>query len=1033
MKQKNKLLHVSIRFMLLIVFIIVNVSTYAQVSRTITGLIKDKTGEPIIGATIAEKSTTRGTITDFDGHFTLKGVTSNSELTISYIGFNTKVIKVGNKNHFVIVMTEDTQSLDEVVVVGYGVQRKSDLTGAVASVKADDVLQTTPTSNVADALQGRMSGVSISNNGDPSQESTIRIRGINSITGSSNPLVVIDGFIGGTLNSLNPSDIKSIEVLKDASATAVYGSRGANGVILVTTKTPSKDKLTINFNAFVNLKTTIKNPDSLSPAQCAELANAYGQEYYSSYGKPTVSYYTDEQIADYKSGKTGYNYVDNVFNDIAVNQNYDLSISGAGEKSTYLASVSYKEAKGVIKNSNSKSVNYRLKVDSQLKSWMKMGVNIWGIYNEHSGPRMTQYDNLMLKTLTSTGLTGPYNEDGTYNNVLPIGGGPAYNPIGLINEIDAQNRSLRNHLQAYLNFNILEGLTFRTQFGIAFKNTLNTTSSNEASYDFFKNAQTLAKSSSTWEYSWLNTNTLNYVKEFNEDHRINATAVFEQSYSNNYNFAASAYDLTFERLGSDALNYSNRQEGDSYRYINTLLSGLFRINYVFKNRYMLTASLRADGSSRLHDKWDYFPSMALAWNIKQEAFMEDNDVISQFKLRAGYGSVGNQAIGAYRTVSQMQSVVNSDGSVSYVVGRPAAPDLKWEKNNQINIGTDFGFLNNRLTFSIDWYDKRSKDVLMEVQQPAHTGWNDLLKNACEIRNIGIELTMSADPYASKEFSWHTDVTLSHNRGTFESIPTATRMQNLGTKYEDTVMKMIEGERIGSFWGFVNEGVWKTTDVTKEVTVIKNGVEKTGTYESIYKVVPGQERLKDMNMDGTYNEKDKTIIGNGQPLLNWGWNNTFTYKQFDFALFVIGMHGFDIYNSTNHFSYANSSGIPGQVDVITPNPELLDRWTPDHEDTNIPGFIHPNKSVKAFNSRFVEKGDFVKVKSITAGYTLPQSICNILSINKLRVYASIQNPFLFTGYNGMDPEATLNKPLTSGVDWGTYPNGRNYLFGLNFSF
>ena len=1033
MRQNNRLLYLSCRYVLLLLLLIGNGSVYAQIDKTIKGLVRDNTGQPIIGATISEKGTSHGTITDFDGNFILSNITAKSTINISYIGFNTQVFTVGEKEEFIITLIENTQELNEVVVVGYGVQRKSDLTGAVASVKASDVLNATPTSNIADALQGRMSGVSISSNGDPSKESTIRIRGINSITGGSSPLVVIDGFIGGTLNSLNPSDIQSIEVLKDASATAVYGSRGANGVILVTTKTPSKNKMTINFNAFVNFKTTISDPDILSTGDFAELANAYGKEYYESYGKPAVSYYTSEQIADFKSGKAGYNYIDHIFNNPAVNQNYELSVSNAGEKTSYLASISYKDTEGVIKNSKQKAVNYRLKVDSQLKSWMKMGINIWGLYNESSGPRMSQYEGLLMKAMTYPSTSMPYNEKNQYNNTLPISGAPSYNPMGLVNEIEMNNKRLTNHLQGYLNFNLLEGLTFRSQIGISFLNTLNTNTNNEASYSYFKNSQTDAKSSSNWQYSWLNTNTLNYVKEFNSDHRINATAVFEQSYNNDYNFAAEAYDLTFEQLGTDALNYSNLQKASSERMINTMLSGLFRVNYVFKNRYMLTASIRADGSSRLEEKWDYFPSMALAWNVKQEAFMADIDVISQFKLRAGYGSVGNQAIGAYRTVSKMESVVNADGSVSYVVGRPASPELKWEKNNQINIGTDIGLFNNRLTFNIDWYDKRSKDVLMEVEQPAHTGWDKLLKNACEIRNTGVEITMSADPYAKGDFNWHTDVTLSHNKGTFEKIPTPTKMQNVGDKFEDSVMKMIEGERLGSFWGYVNQGVWKTTDMDKEVTITKGGKQVTGTYSSIYKVVPGQERLEDRNMDGSYNDNDKTIIGNGQPLFNWGWNNSFNYKQFDFSLFIIGVHGFDIYNATKHFSYPNTSGIAGAVDNVTPNPEFLNRWTPENEDTDIPGFVHLTKSIKAYNSRFVSKGDFIKVKSITAGYTLPQEICKTLSINTLRVYASIQNPFVFTSYDGMDPEATMTYPLSSGVDWGAYPNGRNYLLGLNFSF
>lgn len=1004
----------------------------AQQPMNISGVITDNTGEAVIGASILVEGTSNGTITDLDGNFTLGNVPGNANLIVSYVGYKSQTIAVNKQNRFKIILSENTQTLDEVIVVGYGVQRKSDLTGAVASVKATDALKNTPSANVSDALQGRMAGVSIAGGGNPSSDAAIRIRGINSITAESTPLIVIDGFIGGSLKSLNPSDIQSIEVLKDASATAVYGSRGANGVILVTTKTPTKDKLTVSVNAFVNLKTTMSDLDILSPGEFAELANAYGKEYNESQGLPAKTYYTADQIAAFYAGKEGYNYADNIFNSPAVNQNYELSIAGGGEKTTFLASLRYEGAEGVIKNSKNEAFNYRLKLDTKIKKWLKAGVNLWGDLNIASGPRMNQYEGLLLSAINYPNTVKPTNDKGEYNNIFAIGGNSAYNPMGYINEIEGDTRRLTNHLQGYLDFNILEGLTFRSQLGVTFINSLATSTDNDKSYYFFKNSQTQASANSTWNYSWLNTNTLNYTKEFNKNHRINATAVFEQSYSNVYSHKGLANNLTFIQLGSDALDYSSVQSTSSNRTINTLLSGLFRVNYVLMNRYMLTASMRADGSSRLKKKWDYFPSMALAWDVKREAFMEKVEVLSQFKIRAGYGSVGNQSVEAYRIYSMMKPVKNPDGSVSYVVGRPAAPNLKWERNDQINIGTDLGFFDGRLSVNMDWYDKRSKDVLMEVQQPVHSGWNDLLKNACEIRNTGFEVTIGADPFNTKDFGWHTDLTLSHNKSTFENIPTLSKTQSQAGEFENLVFKMIEGEKLGTFWGYTNNGVWKTNEVNQEVTIKKaNGDVVTGTYASIYGVVPGQEKFKDLNNDGAYNEGDQGIIGNGLPTFNWGWNNTFRYKDFDLSFFVVGFHDFDIYNVTNQSGYNTINGIV--VDNVVPKRDLLNRWTKDNENTDIPGFVFQKKPLKGFNSRFVEKGDFIKVKSITLGYNLPSALCKSLSFNDLRVYASVQNPFMITSYSGLDPEATLGSPLTSGVDWGAYPNGRNYLVGVNFSF
>lgn len=1000
---------------------------------TVTGKINDSAGEAIIGASILVKGTTNGTITDFDGNFTVSNVASDATLVISYIGYKTQEIAIKGKTSIDIVLQEDTETLEEVVVVGYGVQRKSDLTGAVASVKASDALKNTPASNVSDALQGRMSGVSVIGNGDPSKSSTIRIRGVNSVSGDAGPLVVIDGFIGGDLKNINPSDIQSIEVLKDASATAVYGSRGANGVVLVTTKTQNEERVNIAVNAFVNIKSAIDKPDMLSPGQFAELANQYKMDYNQ---KPI---YSQSEIDAFYKGEAGYDYLDNIFNKPALSQNYDLSISGKKGKTSFLASLRYEDTEGIIRKSNFKQYNWRLKLDTELKSWVTAGLNLWGDYHEHCGPRMTQYNGLLLGAMNFPNTVSPFNEKGEYNNMFPMTNNPSYNPMGHINEIKSLNKVLNNRIQGYLNFKILDGLTFRTQVGVTFTNNLGLNAHNEKSYHYLANSVTEASARSKFYYNFLNTNTLNYIKEFNSNNRINATAVFEQAHSNDYMHQSKAQKLAFaDMLGYNALQYADLALVNSDNVKTSLMSAMLRVNYVFMNRYMITASMRADGSSRLADKWDYFPSVALAWDIKQEKFMEKLDWMDQFKLRFGYGSVGNQAVEPYRIYSRMKSVKNPDGTTSYIVDRPAAPQLKWERNTQINVGVDFSFLSGRITTSIDYYNKLSKDVLLEVAQPYHTGWNSLLTNAGEIRNTGIEVTIGATPVRTDNWNWRTDVTLSHNKGTFETIPTLDKMQNLSGEFENQLYKMIEGEKLSTFWGYQSEGVWKTADVNA-IAVGLDGqpiLDKQGKQQTngqLYKVVPGQERLKDVNKDGKYNQDDQGIIGCGQPTFNWGWNNTISYRDFDLNIFMVGFHGFDIYNATHHSRFGNLPGCT--TDNITPNPELLNRWTPENEDTNIPGFKENPKGIvkNAFSDRYIENGSFVKIKSITLGYNLPKNFCSKCNINNLRVYASVQNPFHISGYSGLDPESALGNALTQGADWGAYPNGRNYLFGLNFSF
>ena len=514
---------------------------------TVTGTVTDNLG-PVIGASIQVEGTSNGCITDIDGNYTLPNVPANATLVFSYIGYQTQKIAVGGKTKIDVKLAEDSQLLQEVVVVGYGVQRKSDLTGAVASVKAADALKNTPTGNVSDALQGRMAGVSVlSGSGNPTEDNTIRVRGINSITAETGPLVVIDGFIGGSLQSLNPSDIQSIEVLKDASATAVYGSRGANGVILVTTKNPSQDKLTVSFNAFANIKTVAKYADNLSTYEYANLVNDYGKEYF---GYGDNHYYSAEQLAAFKSGKAGYDYSREIFRSPAVTQNYEMSIAGGGEKTTFLASLRYQNDEGIIKESSSQIYSWRLKVDTKIKKWLKAGMNIYGHYRETSTPRVNEYDGLIQQAMYFPSTIEPQDEDGNYNNSF-FEGSSTYNPMGHIWEADNANKTINNRIQGYVQFDIMDGLSFRSQLGVLLDNRLNTSVQNDKSYYAFKNSNlSQGQARSYWNTSWLNTNTLSYVKEFNANHRVNATAVFEQSYDNNFNHTGTAYGLDYiKQLG----------------------------------------------------------------------------------------------------------------------------------------------------------------------------------------------------------------------------------------------------------------------------------------------------------------------------------------------------------------------------------------------------------------------------------------------------------------------------------------------------
>ena len=1016
--MKNTFLWIHRLLSLFIIICFCTLPIYAQ-NQQITGRVLDKGNEPIIGASVLVKGTTNGTITDLDGNFRLSNVAKDATIQISYIGYKTQDFKLDGKTHFPIILDEDTQTLDEVVVVGYGVQRKSDLTGAVASVKAADALKGTPVSDITNALQGRLAGVSImSSSGQPGSSATIRVRGSNSLASESGPLIVIDGLMGGSLSSLNPSDIASVEVLKDASATAIYGSKGSAGVILITTKNPESGKVNVEYNGYINFKTPYELPEMMSAGQFAELANDYVNEINASTGSSMSEFYTPEQIQEfYQNG--GYDYIDKVFRNMSIEHTHELSISGGSEKTKFLFSGSYNDNQGIVNNSWGKRFNYRLKVDTDIRKWLKVGLNFWGDYQKSSSIRFSQYNNLLIGALTYPNTLSPTDENGDYrtNNLIS----PQYNPSIFVDTPQNDGYIYTSRLQGYVDVKLAKGLNFRMTQGFTFYNRNTQNLYGTGSYEYYQSygQQTSADARSYHNYSWINTNILSYIREFNEDHRINATAVLEQQYANNYYLRGFGRDLISEKLGYDALGMSSLHTVESERDITTMLSYLLRANYVFKNRYMVTASWRRDGSSALakDNRWENFWAIALAWDIKQEKFMQQVDFMDQFKLRFGYGENGNQTMPSgqdYLAWTQITAEKDKDGNLSFVTERLANRDVRWERTSQFNYGLDLGFFNNRLTASIDYYTKETKDVLLYVNMPIYTGFTSRYANAGTVTNKGFEITLGADPVVTKNFRWNTSVTLSRNIGKVKELADGNSYADLSGNYENKYFRNIVGEKIATMWGYRNEGVWTSEEVNA-------GLAPVGTEAGSYK-------YKDKDNNGVIDENDREIIGNGQPSFQWSWNNALSYKGFDFSLFVIGVHGFDIYNYTREARLSTNGSI-----VLSPTPEWENRWTPENDkNTGVAGFIG-NRNALTPSSQYVENGSFVKVKSITLGYTFPEKWMKKATINRLRVYVSLQNPFLFTGYSGMDPEVTLQKSLTSGIDWGYYPNGRNYLVGLNLSF
>ena len=990
---------------------------YSQSRKQITGSVQDVQGNPLIGVSILETGTSNGTITDMNGTYSLNISSTNATLRFSYIGYEEQLIKIQGRNVINVKMNEETSNLDEVVVVGYGVQRKSDLTGAISSINAAETLKKMPAAQVADLLQGRIAGLSIVNSsGAAGATPTLRVRGVNSIKADGGPLVVIDGFPGGNLSAINPADIKSIEVLKDASSTAIYGSRGANGVILITTKSPKEGKLSVDYNGYVVAGTPADKPSIMPVNEFARMANDWNQAYY---GKDL---YTERQITNFTNGYDTYDYMGNIINDYAISHSHDISIKGGNDKMSFLFSTQYIHNKGIAGHSTNDRWNYRLKVDANITKKLKFGANFYGMINSAAGNNFSGQYSLLTLAQQFPQTVLPYDKEGNLTQGT-IDNTGIYNPIGFIDEQKRNNNedmTFNNWLQAYISYEIIPGLTFRNEQQINIGNRFYGTTSSKQSMNGFLKGKSLATYYDANSWRWRMTNTLNYTKELNKNNRINATIGVEESLSRSYIMRQTAEGLTSESIGWKNMMLAETSKLEDNEVSKTTAISYFgRINYVLMNRYMATVTFRRDGSSLLSydHRWDNFPSFSLAWNLKEESFLKNINSLDQLKLRYGYGVSGNQAVAAYSAYTQYNATIGN-GQIAYTLV-PGNPILKWEKTHQHNYGIDAAFLNGRISFTFDYYDKKTKDAINTVVLPADTGLSSGLRNAAEISNKGFEITLGITPITAKDFYWKADISLAHNKAKIEKLGDIdSDFMEIGTGWGNSFYRYFVGEPIGAIYGLQSTGVWSTEEYNNPD--IKKPTSPT--------VRPGSYKYVDQNDSGTIDADDYVIIGNGQPKFNWGMNNSFTYKNFDLNIFLIGFHGFDIYNYPR--ARLTSS--------LSPFPELAERWIAGkNENAIIAGFGKDRDAITSpetvASSTFVEKGDFVKLKSITLGYNFSKGLLSKINLSAARVYFSIKNVCTITKYSGNDPELSISNPLRPGLDMGTYPSQREYLLGLNVSF
>lgn len=1003
----------------------------------VTGVVKDSaTRSPLAGVTIQVKGTTTGTTTDVDGKFSLQVPDNAAVLIVSFLGYERKEIRVRENSVVSIVLVPATTGLNQLIVVGYGTQKKSDLTGSISSIKGSEVTDL-PTQRVDQALQGRAAGVSVVNtDGAPGGNTVIRIRGVNSVLGGNNALVVIDGLEGGDLSSLNPDDIASIEILKDASATAIYGSQGANGVILITTKTGKKGKPVIDYNYSIGFSNILKKLPLMNAVEYAKNVNAV-QLSNDGNGIHPLPIFTDAQIQSFQKNG-GTDWQDVIFR-TAITQNHLISLSGATDKLSYRISGGYLDQEGIVLNSDYKRFSLRASVKGDITKWASFGLNWDGVKAESNSTLFgsgTDWPNNPISGALQFAPTVPvYDSNGNFSVASPHYGNPTvWNPLASAIEPVINNNINRNNVNADLDFTIIPGLTLKIMGGAILTNTNNRSFLNDKTFIGLQNNGLANVYGEQFQY-YQNSNILTFDRTFSKHHLI-FTALEEQDFTNDYSSTVNGSNFLNQQTGFYDLAGANIVTPSSDVSKRVLKSYMGRLNYVYDGKYLATVSFRADGSSVFgqNNKWGYFPSAALAWRVSQENFIRNLNFFSDLKLRASWGVTGNQAINPYETLARISSGANYpyDGgdvnNIGFYISNAPNPNLKWESTTQVDVGLDAGVLNNRLSLTVDYYNKRTDNLLMPAQLPTYTGLSSIIVNAGSLGNKGMEVSVSGDPIAEGNFKWHSGINVSANRTRVLSLgPNSMigyKAGGSGAAVNSAFMYLVPGQPYGQMYGWKYLGVWKTTQA-KEAAA--------------YGQLPGDPHYFDKNHDGKITIADTTVIGNTQPKAVFGWSNELTYKNFNLTFLIQGTEGNDIFNVTKvDLDQPEGAGI-----------DLLHRWTPQNQNSDIPGIINAstreaanlvNKisfppSTSNTTSRYIENGSYARLKNVTMTYNFSQHLLQKIGFKNASVYLSGTNLITLTKYSGYDPEVSsyTANDAELGSDFFNYPSSKTWVLGLKISF
>lgn len=994
-KRKNRFLS-----FLLFCMAFISVEVYAQDIKISGTVISGADNYPIIGANILVKGTTIGTITDVDGNFSFEAP-KGSTLIISYIGYQQQELKAGSAP-LKIVLQEDSEKLDEVVVIGYGSQKKSDMTGGIVAV-GNEKLQMVTTNNLMDKLAGQVPGLNITmEKANPAEDQVLRVRGENSLTADNSPLIVLDGIpYSGSLGDIDPDNIENLSVLKDASSAAIYGSRGANGVILIQTKKGKKGTATVSYKGQVGFSRPERRIDVMKgPEYVKFLQDQWAYMNYNGVIKDPEDILNVSEIENWKNG-IETDWQDQIFRN-ALTNSHQISVSGGTEKTTYMASISRLNQEGVIKDTGMKRTNIALNITQQLGSWLTIGMATQAVQKEYGGIQAGISD-----ALCQSPYGQPYNSDGSLN-FYPMDQTLHPNPLA---DLEAtSDKTARNiFISTYADAKLpIKGLSFRTNFGYNYRNKF------EASYygrntvtGKAKNGSAAIKNQHDWDYTWENV--LKYELQLGK-HKFDATGLFSMQQTSQE--ISEQKGTSFVNDDSEYHNMAGAEENKTVTsdLIETaMLSYMLRLNYNYANKYLFTATGRSDGYSAFgeNNKYAFFPSLAAAWNLSSEEFMEStNSWMDMLKIRLSWGSNGNQAIKAYQTLDRLKLTNYIWGDKGTTVNGVILsynsignPNLKWETTRTVNAGVDFSFFNSRLSGSIDFYVSNTSDLLMSRTVPIMNGYNSIMDNVGETRNTGVELALNSVNMENKNFRWSTSYNFSLNRDKIIELR--------GDGKDDITNKWFIGEPVKVYYDYNVIGTWQENDnfLNADGKEIQKGAK------------PGHAKLEDVDGDGTITAKDKKIIGSKLPSFTMSLGNTFTYKDFTFSFLLNGVFG--AWKEMIDYNFDRWSSKYNYISG-------MDYWTPENPTNAMtsPGYVPYDKH------SFYKKMNYVRIKNITLGYNLPKTILTPVGISALNVNLSVNNLYTFSNVkNALNFDGTdYNANIVS-----CYPTARSFMLGLNLTF